>query len=1232
MEPGRIPHRIWLVAGILAFAGCRQPASAPSTPATVLEGEEASACRTARARLEEARSAHASADFDRARELVSTALSEFEPAPGAGGVSECVEVAVDLVSLASDLADPSIELAAVEVAIALREREVPVDEPALRRLRLHRATAIRGTGDLGAARAELEALRAAWEASLAPEDPLLRTCLHALAITLDMQGQNASARDLQERVVALARGSIPADGVEFLRMRSNLALMRRNCGDLQGARELQEALLAEVEASRGPSDEETLLLRSNLGISLMIQGDMARARGLLEEVVSTLETRAPAGDEVLLDARDALGTVLRELGYAREAREQAEQVLAERERTLPRDHPARVRALANLALLLKSLGELERASDLETQVLESFERGLPAGHSLILRAKGNLAVSLKRLGRLTDARVLEESVLEGFLKSSGAHDPNLQTIRLNLATTYSDLEEIPAAREMLEAAVDEMERTFPEDYADLQRARAALATVLESGEDLHGARALRERSLEILERTLGEEHPDLPRARLGLARLLSRMGEHGAASALCERAFTALERAGREGTIELEVARLNWALIELARGNAREGAELAESTLSGLEGILPPDHPDLQAARMTAAIGRVSGGDLDGARGLLELTVESLEGRVPPDSTELIAARIDLGLVEAVRGDLPAARLALLELEPGIRAAVDGLLLLSPREAAERAASLRRGVAAFLPFAGDEEAGGPEAGQLFALMESLRAASVEGGRTRGDAEFEELREVVASLRSRIHDLVAPQSLGGGTNVSDPDELAVLVARRDRAESELRRRQPLRGGVVPWIDPGAVAAALPPDASAGVVVRCSLDASALGGMAMPIQEDELFALVVRKSGDTRLVRLGPASRIESAATRWRESLGEPITAARGRPVAPGVSAKGEAVLDPGIALRRILLDPLIAATEGSRRFFLCLDDVLHAVPLDALPLDPTTGAEARTDPAEVVGDRIAIHLEISLGRLLSGGTTAASVRELVVFGGIDYDAGTEAPSEARAAIRSPFRWAALEGTEAEARSVADQFETAFSLPARRFGSGAATKDALRVNARDARFLHIATHGYFAPELLVGGAGGEPESAGWRTPEWTRTLRGLAPMTLCGLALAGANGAIDSVGQAPGLLTAEELSGFDLSGCELAVLSACETNVGIRRSGLGIQSLQTALHAAGARTAITSLWKVDDAATRRLFELFYTRLWRESLGKAEALWEAKRELRAEGSPLRDWGAWVLTGAPN
>jgi len=111
-----------------------------------------------------------------------------------------------------------------------------------------------------------------------------------------------------------------------------------------------------------------------------------------------------------------------------------------------------------------------------------------------------------------------------------------------------------------------------------------------------------------------------------------------------------------------------------------------------------------------------------------------------------------------------------------------------------------------------------------------------------------------------------------------------------------------------------------------------------------------------------------------------------------------------------------------------------------------------------------------------------------------------------------------------------------------------------------------------------------------------------------------------------------MTAEELAGLDLSACELAVLSACETDVGIRSAGIGIQSLKAALHAAGVRTAVTSLWKVDDRASRKLMERFYTLLWQEKMPKARALWKAKQALRNDGYPLRDWAAWVLSGDPD
>lgn len=67
------------------------------------------------------------------------------------------------------------------------------------------------------------------------------------------------------------------------------------------------------------------------------------------------------------------------------------------------------------------------------------------------------------------------------------------------------------------------------------------------------------------------------------------------------------------------------------------------------------------------------------------------------------------------------------------------------------------------------------------------------------------------------------------------------------------------------------------------------------------------------------------------------------------------------------------------------------------------------------------------------------------------------------------------------------------------------------------------------------------------------------------------MAGANLEPDRYGFIPGVMTADEILKLDLRGVELVVLSACDTNVGVRRAGQGIASLQQAVCAAGARAS-------------------------------------------------------------
>jgi hypothetical protein len=67
---------------------------------------------------------------------------------------------------------------------------------------------------------------------------------------------------------------------------------------------------------------------------------------------------------------------------------------------------------------------------------------------------------------------------------------------------------------------------------------------------------------------------------------------------------------------------------------------------------------------------------------------------------------------------------------------------------------------------------------------------------------------------------------------------------------------------------------------------------------------------------------------------------------------------------------------------------------------------------------------------------------------------------------------------------------------------------------------------------------------------------------------------------------GFLTLAEIYELDLKGCELAILSACQTNFGPEQRGEGVVALSRGFLAAGARRVLASNWLVDDEAAASL----------------------------------------------
>ncbi|MEQ1745147.1 MAG: CHAT domain-containing protein [Saprospiraceae bacterium] len=112
---------------------------------------------------------------------------------------------------------------------------------------------------------------------------------------------------------------------------------------------------------------------------------------------------------------------------------------------------------------------------------------------------------------------------------------------------------------------------------------------------------------------------------------------------------------------------------------------------------------------------------------------------------------------------------------------------------------------------------------------------------------------------------------------------------------------------------------------------------------------------------------------------------------------------------------------------------------------------------------------------------------------------------------------------------------------------------------------------------------------------------------------------------------GLIFTTDLYGLALR-AELVVLSACETGIGKIQHGEGAVSLARAFAAAGAKSVVHSLWVVNDAATTRLMEHFYSALY-GGVAKDEALQQAKRRFVSSATPRFQhpffWAGFIATG---
>lgn len=187
-----------------------------------------------------------------------------------------------------------------------------------------------------------------------------------------------------------------------------------------------------------------------------------------------------------------------------------------------------------------------------------------------------------------------------------------------------------------------------------------------------------------------------------------------------------------------------------------------------------------------------------------------------------------------------------------------------------------------------------------------------------------------------------------------------------------------------------------------------------------------------------------------------------------------------------------------------------------------------------------------------------------------------------------------RWPPLLHNRSEAVAVADLLDGDVLL------GRAATAAAFRQKAGDYRILHLATHGQASATL------GE------------RSHLVFSPMGVGSPTFAPSSAKTLAEGEALASEDGSQLYARDLYllrlRAELVVLSACETGGGENRLGEGVVGLTKGFFSAGARSAVATLWRVDDARNADLVLRFFQKL-KTGSPKDAALREAKLDyLRA------------------
>jgi CHAT domain-containing protein/tetratricopeptide (TPR) repeat protein len=764
---------------------------------------------------------------------------------------------------------------------------------------------------------------------------------------------------------------------------------------------------------------------------------------------------------------------------------------------------------------------------------------------------------------------------------------------------------------------------------------------------------------DIWKRVLGEEHPAYATSLDNLAGLYQSMGEYAKAEPLFVEARDIRKRVLGEEHPDYATSLNNLAVLYKSRGEYVKAETLMVEARSIDKRMLGEEHPHYALSLRNLAGLYQSIGEYAKAEPLVEQSFEVL----------LKLAAITLPSLSEAQ-----AMAWLAKHRPRLDFVLSNARALGSKRPREVYRSVWRARSLVWRLLGTRRLpanASDEVRRVYAELQRVRkqlaqltlavppAAELEQYRKRL-AEFNDQKETLEKRLAAVSAPSAHDMAVRDAEVNDlMDALPTGVVVVDIVQTRIWRRVPKDESEKPDTEPNSATK------SYELVAQAEYEAFVL------TRTDDAGVSVPQQSWNVQWVHLGPIPPIDEAIEQWRAAIrnggGPPSTASN-----LADSAKGSSSSAPSRRLRKLVWDKIEPHLGGRKTIVVIPDGRLTALPWAALP---------GKKPGSYLIEEFAI-ATAAFGQQLYGLLRRPPVQSegLVLAGGIDYQhaplAGVPTKAESAPKLAANFRkavragerldWSDLPGTATEAQRVGELFRKHRNRKPDQFTGDAAGELPLAAAMGRARYVHLATHGFFAAPDSTEVFRQDPRRQQLFATETTSRLRsaslaGRNPLLLSGVVLAGANlgpkkDALGLPTGEDGILTAEEVVGLDLSNTEMVVLSACETGLGDVAGGEGVFGLQRAFHIAGAHTVVASLWNVDDQATQELMTHFYRNMWEKDMGKLQALRQAQLAMlnrSSESSRSGDrgpgaivpqpsdttrararpelWAAWVLSGDP-